>query len=77
MSKIDSVKEKISLLKFWLGVFVASLVGIVGWCATNYRLFNRDLWLFIGSGIVIVILVYIIFNLNKKIIKLINFIDKI
>lgn len=57
MSKIDSVKEKISLLKFWLGVFVASLVGIVGWCVTNYRLFNRDLWLFVGSGVV---LIYII-----------------
>ena len=57
MYKIDSVKEKISLLKFWLGVFVTSLVGIVGWCVTNYRLFNRDLWLFVGSGVV---LIYII-----------------
>lgn len=33
--KIDKKKEKIGLLKFWLGVAVATFLAIAGWIATN------------------------------------------
>ena len=36
MSKKDKVKEKIGVLKFWLGVAVATLLAIIGWAVTNF-----------------------------------------
>ena len=36
MGKIDKIKEKINLLKFWLGIFVATFLAIIGWGVTNY-----------------------------------------
>lgn len=38
MAKLDEAKERLGLLKFWLGAFVACFVGIGAWCATNYKL---------------------------------------
>jgi len=42
MAKIDVVKEKINYLKVWLGVFVATLIGLVGWVATNYDAISSE-----------------------------------
>ena len=36
MPKLDSLKEDLKTLRFWLGVFVASALAITGWVATNY-----------------------------------------
>ncbi len=75
MAKIDVVKEKINYLKVWLGVFVATLIGLVGWVATNYDAISSEklfiallaiLWLFISIHV-----------LNKKILEKINSLEKL
>lgn len=37
MSKLDEKKERLGLLKFWLGVIVGSFLANVAWLATNYN----------------------------------------
>jgi len=38
MAKIDLIKEKINYLKVWLGVFVVTLISLVGWVISNYEI---------------------------------------
>ena len=40
MSKEAKVKEKIGILKFWLGIVVATLLAVVGWAITNFGKVN-------------------------------------
>lgn len=44
MSKLDKKKEKIGILKFWLGIAVATLLAIIGWAVTNFG--KIEFWLF-------------------------------
>jgi len=70
MSELDVVKEKINYLKVWLGIFVVTLISLVGWVVTNYETVSFErlgvsyvaiLWLFISIHL-----------LNKKILEKIN-----
>jgi len=70
MSELDVVKEKINYLKVWLGIFVVTLISLVGWVVTNYETVSLErlgvsyvaiLWLFISIHL-----------LNKKILEKIN-----
>ena len=70
MAKIDVIKEKINYLKVWLGIFVVTLISLVGWTISNYNsILEIKLiltligicWLFIS-----------IHFLNKKILEKIN-----
>ena len=70
MSKIDKVKEKIGLAKFWLGVVVASLLAVVGWGITNYA--KAELWLLILSLFCVASLGLLGYLLSKYINKKIN-----
>jgi len=36
MSKVDKIKERINYLKVWLGIFVVTNIGLIGWLAENY-----------------------------------------
>lgn len=36
MSKIDKIKERINYLKVWLGIFVVTNIGLIGWLAEHY-----------------------------------------
>ncbi len=36
MSKIDKIKEKIGLMKFWLGVIVALIISDSSWLINNF-----------------------------------------
>ncbi len=36
MSKIDKLKERINYLKVWLGIFVVTNIGLIGWLAEHY-----------------------------------------
>lgn len=71
MSKIDVIKEKINHLKVWLGIFVVTLIGSIGWIVSNYEqtiLFGR-----LGFSFIAVIwLFFSIHILNKKILEKIN-----
>ncbi len=37
MGKIDKEKEEISWIKFWIGVSVASIMGLISWFVNNYE----------------------------------------
>ncbi|MCI6343388.1 MAG: hypothetical protein MSH30_03845 [Campylobacter sp.] len=66
MAKLDEAKERLGLLKFWLGVFVACFVSICAWCATNYKLFNEAYVLFCLAVLLDIVLLVIIYKLNKE-----------
>ena len=69
MSKKDKVKEKITYLRFWLGVAVATILAVIGWGLTNSA--RVELWLLVLSFITIVVLLAMIIaimrNIDKKI----------
>lgn len=37
MSKIDKIKERVNYLKVWLGIFVVTNIGLVGWLTEHYN----------------------------------------
>jgi len=74
MAKIDVIKEKINYLKVWLGIFVVTLISLVGWTISNYQSISNIklimtilgiIWLFIS-----------IHFLNKKILEKINSLEE-
>lgn len=69
MSKLDKKKEKIGILKFWLGIAVATLLAIIGWAVTNFdkiKFWLFTLSFFIALGLCIVSIV-ISNKINKHI----------
>jgi len=75
MAKIDQVKEKINYLKVWLGIFVVTLIGLVGWLASNFEQMNViKLILSFVALFVIVVFVHI---LNKWIMQKINSLEEL
>ncbi|WP_169753144.1 hypothetical protein [Campylobacter mucosalis] len=71
MPKLDEAKERLGFLKFWLGVFVTLLAGIISWIFTNYKTYTDPLEFFSVCICAIGLLVLIILgNLkSKKILK--------
>lgn len=71
MAELDVLKEKINYLKVWLGIFVVTLIGLIGWIVSNYEktlLMGR-----LGFSLVAVIWLFIsIHLLNKNILEKIN-----
>lgn len=70
MSKIDKVKEKIAILKFWLGIAVATFLAIIGWSITNYS--RIEILLLILSFLATIVLGIAIILLSRMINKKIN-----
>ncbi|QOG12688.1 hypothetical protein [Arcobacter sp. FWKO B] len=75
MAKIDLIKEKINYLKVWLGIFVVTLIGLVGWLSSNYD--NISSFKFILSFLAVILLVLSIHFLNKKILEKINSLEEL
>lgn len=67
MPKLDEAKERLGLLKFWLGIFVATFIAIGGWCATNYKIFQDTIPLFVLAAFAEIILLSLIKYTNSKI----------
>lgn len=69
MGKLDKAKEKIGILKFWLGLIIATLLAIIGYCITNYEKINFYLLILsILSAAFLAIIALLISNkINKKI----------
>lgn len=65
MPKLDEAKERLGLLKFWLGVIVGSFLANVAWVATNYE--DADNLIIIGSFLVIIGLVVAFLIISQKI----------
>ena len=70
MPKLDGLKEDLAILKFWLGIVVASFLAIIGWLATNYN--KRELWIIVSSIILLFVFAFIAFLINKKMRKIIK-----
>ena len=65
MSEVDVLKEKISYLKLWLGIFVVTDISLIGWLITNYE--EAKLLLLISDIVGIVSMARAIFILHKRI----------
>ena len=70
MPKLDGLKEDLAILKFWLGIIVASFLAIIGWLATNYN--KSELWIIVSSIILLFMFAFIAFLINKKMRKIIK-----
>lgn len=64
MSKLEGLKEDLNVLKFWLGICVASFLAIIGWLATNYN--KTELWLIILGCLALITFAIVVFFINKK-----------
>ncbi|EIE1466361.1 hypothetical protein KHU38_001812, partial [Campylobacter upsaliensis] len=62
MPKLDGLKEDLAILKFWLGIVVASFLAIIGWLATNYN--KSELWIIVSSIILLFVFAFIAFLIN-------------
>ncbi|WP_169752549.1 hypothetical protein [Campylobacter mucosalis] len=67
MSKLDEAKERLGILKFWLGIVMGSLLANIAWLATNYN--KTEGLIVIGSVLSIVFLTVAFVIINKKIEK--------
>ena len=75
MAKIDRIKEHINYMKVWLGIFVVTLIGLVGWFISNYETISQiKVSLSILSIVIMAILIHI---LNKKILDKINSLEEL
>ena len=63
MGKIDKEKEEIAWIKFWIGVSVASIMGLISWFVNNYETAN-SVMLTLDMVSVLMIAVFIVI-LNK------------
>ncbi|KAA8709817.1 hypothetical protein [Helicobacter canis] len=70
MPQLDGLKEDLAILKFWLGIVVASFLAIIGWLATNYN--KSELWIIISSIILLFMFAFIALLINKKMRKIIK-----
>ena len=67
VSKLDEKKERLGILKFWLGVIVGSFLANVAWLATNYN--KAEILIVLGSILAILFLAISFIFINKKIAK--------
>ena len=65
MAKLDEAKERLGLLKFWLGIIVGSFLANVAWLATNYN--KAEMLIIIGAILVCIGLIVGFVIINKKI----------
>ena len=67
MAKIDEIKEKISLYKFFLGIITGIILSVIGYTFSNYQ--NLKTSLIILIIISLIILLYLFVLLTSIIIK--------
>ena len=75
MPKLDSLKEDLKTLRFWLGVFVTSALAVAGWVATNYQ--KVELWFIVASVILLIGAGIAIHSISKRMQKNIKQIEQI
>jgi len=63
MGKIDKEKEEIAWIKFWIGVSVASIMGLISWFVKNYESANNIM--LVLDMVSVFILAVLIVILNK------------
>ncbi len=63
MGRIDKEKEEIGWMKFWIGVSVASIMGLISWFVNHYADANNVI--LIMDLLAIVVLAVFIVMLNR------------
>ena len=63
MGKIDKEKEEIAWIKFWIGVSVAAMMGLISWFVNNYDKANEVM--LVLDIVAVVIISFLIVILNK------------
>jgi undecaprenyl pyrophosphate phosphatase UppP len=64
MSKTDQIKERINYLKVWLGIFVVTNIGLMGWLAEHY---DDNKIKSIGAFISVIVIGVVILIIHKRI----------
>jgi hypothetical protein len=62
MSELDKLKETITQLRLWLGIFVVTDISLIGWVAANYEPAKNLLIVLASLAIIILTGMVIIFN---------------
>jgi len=65
MTKIDRVKERVAYLKVWLGIFVVTIISLIGWLVSNYA--TAKVLLVVLDSVAILILAVAILLTHKEI----------
>ena len=75
MPRLDNIKERIALLKWFLGVIVAILIAVAGWVLNKFEINENIL---ISLALLFIFALSIVFVLIlKKINTLINEVDRL
>ena len=75
MPRLDNIKERIALLKWFLGVIVAILIAVAGWVLNKFEINENIL---ITLALLFIFALSIVFVLIlKKINTLINEVDRL
>lgn len=77
MPKLDEAKERLGLLKFWLGIFVATFLGLASWILLYLKDFSDDTALIVFAFIFEILLLFLILNANNKAKKILEEIRKL
>ena len=75
MPKLDKLKEELGWLKVVFSILIATNLSLIAWFVQNYE--KQKISLTLLNGIVIMILTFIIFLINKKAYKKIDEIGEI
>jgi hypothetical protein len=74
LGQIEKTREKINYLKVWLGIFVVTLIGLVGWFASNFdKVGTTKSILTVTSMFIIAVIIHF---LNKKILEKIDSLEE-
>ena len=65
MAQIDKANAYINYLKFWLGIAVAVVLGILGWIFTSYE--KASVFLLCGGVVLVIVFVALAYHLNKRV----------
>jgi hypothetical protein len=74
MTKIDRVKERVAYLKVWLGIFVVTIISLIGWLVSNYAT-AKVLLVVLDSAAILILAMAILLThreINRKIDELEN-----
>lgn len=74
MSRAEKIKEQIGFIKFWLGIFVATILAIIGWIFVNFE--TAPYWQLILASISVIPIVVALFLAIRKFNKKLDEIEK-
>lgn len=70
MSQLDGIKERINLLKYWIGIVIGVLLAVSAFLFNNVDTLSE--WKILASAVLIVLCIGVIIMLNNKLIKRID-----